>query len=242
MARWHRHALAFVFRRFWPYRLIGRENLPSRGPAVVVANHASYLDGALLYLLLPQSPRFIVWTQHYEALALGWLYRRLKAIPVDGWREGATPIGQEAYRTAKAHLQQGGVLAVFPEGGRTPDGRFMCWHTGAARLALATGAPMVPITINGLYEAWPIHRSRPRRRPIEVIVHPPVSPEPWQSIRRRRIAGLMLTRHVRDLVAAAYRLPAPEFAPPPHWKSPHADIPCPLAAWDDTPPPYGQRV
>ncbi len=231
--------LDWVFRRFWPYRVYGAENLPQQGPAVVVANHASYLDGVLLAVALPAPPRFIVWTGQYEAALLGWLYRRLKAIPVDMWREGSVPIGQEAYRTAKEHLESGGVLAVFPEGGRTPDGRFMCWHTGAARLSLATGAPMIPITINGLYEAWPIYQSRPRRRPIEVIVHPPVMPEEWQKIRPRRVGALSLTRHVRDVVASAYRLPAPEYAPPPHWESPHADIPCPLKAWTDAQPPYG---
>ncbi len=236
------HMLDWVFRRFWPYRVYGAEHLPREGAAVVVANHASYLDGVLIYLVLPRTPRFIVWTQHYEEALLGWLYRRLKAIPVDGWREGAVPMGQDAYRTAKQHLESGGLLAVFPEGGRTPDGRFMCWRTGAARLALATGAPMVPITINGLYEAWPIYQERPQRRPIEVIVHPPVSPEPFLAIRRRRIAALEMTRHVRDIVASAYRLPSAEYAPPPGWKSPHPDLPCPLAHFDDSQPPYGRNA
>ncbi len=228
-----------VFRRFWPYELRGRENLPLHGPAVIVANHASLLDGVLLYVALPVEPRFIVWTQHYEQALLGWLYRRLDAIPVDGWRQGVPPIGQEAYRTAREHLASGGLLAVFPEGGRTPDGRFMCWRTGAARLALAAAAPIVPITINGMYEAWPIHRERPRRGRIEIIVHPPVAPEPWLAIKRRREAALALTRHVRNIVARAYRLPGVEYAPPPGWRSPHPDLPCPLAELDNTPPPYG---
>ena len=228
-----------VFRRFWPYEIIGKENLPARGPVVLVANHASLLDGVLLYVALPRVPRFVVWTQHYEEVLLGWLYRRLDAIPVEGWRTDVVPIGQEAYRAAKAHLEGGGVLAVFPEGGRTPDGRFMCWRTGAARLALAASAPIVPLTINGMYEAWPIHQPRPRRWRIEVIVHPPVSPEPWLAIRRRKDAALALTRHVRNIVAGAYRLPGAAYAPPPGWRSPHPDLPCPLAEMDGSPPPYG---
>jgi len=233
--------LSLIFRQFWPYKVVGKEHIPRQGAAVVVANHASVLDGALLFVALPRVPRFIVWTQHYEQALLGWLYRRLKAIPVDGWNEGVVPIGQEAYRTAKKHLEAEGMLAVFPEGGRTPDGRFMCWRSGAARLALATGAPLVPVTINGLYEAWPIHRERPRRGHIEVVVHPPISPEPWLHIRRRREAALLLTRHVRDIVASAYRLPGAAYAPPPGWKSPHRNLPCPLAVLDNEPPPYRRK-
>ncbi len=235
-------AIDFVFRRFWPYEVLGAEHFPQEGAAVVVANHASLLDGALLLAALPRSPRFIVWAQHYEKPWLSWLYHRLRAIPVDGWNDGTVSIGQEAYRTAKAHLEAGGVLAVFPEGARTPDGKFMCWRSGAARLALATGAPLVPVTINGMYEVWPIHRKRPRCGRVEVVIHPPVSPEPWLRIRRRREAALLLTRHVRDVVASAYRLPGAAYAPPPGWKSPHGEIPCPLTVLlDSEPPPYRRK-
>ncbi len=212
--------LRFLFRRFWPYQISGDEYLPQHGPAIVVANHASYLDGLLLYLLLPVEPRFVVWAQHYETPLLGRLYRHLNAIPVDGWRDGVPPIGQDSYRAACRHLQNGGVLVVFPEGGRTPDGRFLRWRPGAARLALATGAPLVPITINGLFEAWPMYCRWPRRHRVEVIVHPPVSPSGWRGM-RRRLAALRMTRYVRNIVAAAYRLPRPECKPTSTWVNPY---------------------
>ncbi len=239
----NRAFVRFLFRRLWPYHVVGSEYLPSKGPAIVVANHASYLDGLLLYSLLPVEPRFVVWAQHYEAPVLGWVYRHLDAIPVDGWREGVPPIGQDAYRAACRHLQSGGVLAVFPEGGRTPDGRFLRWRPGAARLALTTGAPLVPLTINGLFEAWPMYCRWPRRHPVEVVVHPPVSPEPWRGV-RRRLAAAQLTRYVRDIVAAAYRLPRPQCQPSPTWENPYlaSDDPLVQAALDDDPPHYGVLV
>ncbi len=235
--------LRFLFRRFWPYQIKGDEYLPQHGPAIVVANHASYLDGLLLYLLLPMEPRFVVWAQHYETPLLGRLYRHLNAIPVDGWRDGVPPIGQDSYRAACRHLQNGGILVVFPEGGRTPDGRFLRWRPGAARLALATGAPLVPVTINGLFEAWPMYCRWPRRHRVEVIVHPPVSPSAWSGM-RRRVAALQMIRHVRDIVAAAYRLPQPECDPPPTWVNPYfaSEDPLMRAALDDDPPRYGVLV
>ena len=228
---------AALLRLFWNYSVSGAENLPRRGPAIIVANHSSYLDAPFLYAVAPKKPRFMVWEEHYHLPVLGWLYRLLDAIPVDIWNETPTPISHKAYRTALAHLRSGGILAVFPEGGRTPDGKFLKWRSGAARLALTTGAPIVPVTLNGFYAAWPFHRSRPRRARLEIIVHPPVKAEAPAGVPRRK-AAFNLTRRVRDIVASAYRLPLAEHLPPPEWSNPYLRSPITREALEDDQPQY----
>ncbi len=221
----------------WPYRIRGKEHLPRRGPAILVANHASFLDPVFLYAIAPKKPRFIVWEAHYRLPVLGWLYRALDAIPADIWSATNTPIRPRAYREALGHLQAGGILAVFPEGGRTPDGRFLKWRVGAARLALATRAPLIPITFNGLYRIWPMHRSLPRRGRVDIIVHPPILPTAWLHLPRRE-AAVQLTRHLRDIVAADYYLPAPEDLPPPEWENPLLADPISRQALEPEQPRY----
>ncbi len=229
--------LAKFLRLFWNYSVSGIENLPRRGPSIIVANHSSYLDAPFLYAVAPVKPRFMVWEEHYRLPVLGWLYRLLDAIPVDIWNETPTPISHKAYRTALAHLRAGGILAVFPEGGRTPDGKFLKWRSGAARLALTTGASIVPVTLNGFYAAWPFHRRRPRRARLEIIVHPPVKAEAPKGVPRRE-AAFRLTRRVRDIVASAYRLPSADHLPPPDWQNPYLRSPVTRRALEDDQPQY----
>ena len=232
--------LASLLGLLWPYRLVGREHLPRQGPAILVGNHASFLDPVFLYAIAPTKPRFVVWEAHYRLPVLGWLYRALDAIPADIWSDTPTPITPRAYREALAHLRAGGILAVFPEGGRTPDGRFLKWRVGAARLALIVNAPLIPITFNGFYRAWPMHRTLPRRSRVEIIVHPPVDPTPWLEGPRRE-AARRLTRHLRDTVARAYRLPAPEDLPPPHWENPLLADPISRQALEPDQPRYASQ-
>ncbi len=203
-------------------RVVGREHLP-HGACVVVANHASYLDAAYLVLALRRWMRFLVWETHYNTPGLGHVYRLLRCIPVEIWNEGP-PIRREAYRTALTHLHRGGTLGVFPEGGRTPDGRFMRWRDGAARLALRAGVPLVPVTLNGAYEVWPMHRRWPRPGVVEVVIHPPLWPQAYQGLRPRQAAQLMIDA-ARRLVAAVYQPPAAEHLPPPDWPNPHLTHP-----------------
>ncbi len=222
--------LSFLFQRVWPVTVQGAEHLPRRGPAVLVANHASYLDPLVLMHIAPTPPRFLVWKKHYETPLLGQLYRAMHAIPVDIW-SGGQAIGHRVYRTALNHLRSGGILGVFPEGGRCPEGRFLKWRTGAARLALSSGAEVVPITLNGTYRAWPMHRA-PRRAPITATVHPPVDVRRWQGMPGREAAAA-LTAHLRAVVASAYVPPAPADLPPPDWANPYLSDPRWREALDD---------
>jgi 1-acyl-sn-glycerol-3-phosphate acyltransferase len=99
---------------------------------------------------------------------LGALIRWCRAFPV---REDEAD--RQAVRTAIRLLRAGEALGIFPEGGRTPDGRLQPFRPGAFRLALQMEAPIVPVTIQGAFEAWPVGRRLPRLgRHLPPAAHP----------------------------------------------------------------------
>ncbi len=167
-----------LFRVLFSYDTLGEENVPAHGPAVVAANHPSYLDPVLLSLQVSRPIRFMAWDALFRVPLLGGLIRAFGAFPVD-IRRGK---GREAYERAKALVQAGEVVGLFPEGHRSRAG----WmeprlREGAARLAWETGALLVPATIAGAYRAWPHHAALPLPARIRVRFHAPIDPAPYRA-------------------------------------------------------------
>lgn len=167
-----------LFRVLFNYDCRGQENVPASGPAVVAANHPSYLDPVLLSLQVARPIHFMAWDALFRVPLLGRLIRLFGAIPVDV-RPGR---GREAYEKAKALVQAGEVVGLFPEGKRSRTG----WmeprlREGAARLAWETGAMLVPATIAGAYRAWPHFAALPRPARIRVRYHEPIDPAPYRD-------------------------------------------------------------
>lgn len=135
--------------------------LPRSGPLIVAANHASALDPVLLTgYLAPAIGRPIHWMAKQELAhdpLLGPILRGYGGFTV---RRGA--LDTEAFRTAKAVLDAGRVLAVFPEGTRSRDGSLQPAKPGVALLALRSGAPILPVGIGGLDRFLPRHTKIPR--------------------------------------------------------------------------------
>jgi len=167
-----------LFRVLFTYDCLGEENLPTSGPAVVAANHPSYLDPVLLSLQVRRPIRFMAWDALFRVPLLGALIRTFGAFPVDT-RRGK---GREAYERAKALVLSGEVVGLFPEGHRSRTG-WMEPHLreGAARLSWETGALLVPATIAGAYRAWPHFQALPRPARIRVRYHEAIDPAPYRG-------------------------------------------------------------
>jgi 1-acyl-sn-glycerol-3-phosphate acyltransferase len=156
-----------------PVRVVGLERLPP-GACVIVANHASYVDGPLLFAWLPPRFGFVIKKEASRAPLLGLLLRRLGHHFVErtNRHEGAT----DARRILRA-LEQGEAAAFFPEGTFHPQPGLVRFHGGAFALASRTGLPVAPVAIRGTRRVFGGGRALPRWGRVEVEVLDPLPAE-----------------------------------------------------------------
>jgi 1-acyl-sn-glycerol-3-phosphate acyltransferase len=157
-----------VMRSLFGLRSRGREHVPRQGPVLLVANHSSFLDPPLVGGVAPRPLSFMAKEELFRVPLLGALIRRLNARPVR--REGADA---SALRTSLRILQDNGVLLVFPEGTRGPEGTLREPKAGVGMLAVLSGAPVVPVFIEGSGRAWPRGQRLPRPARVTVTFGPP---------------------------------------------------------------------
>jgi 1-acyl-sn-glycerol-3-phosphate acyltransferase len=179
-------------------RFVGAEHVPGAGPVVLVPNHVSYMDPVLLAIPIHRPLRYMTLEPFFRVPGLGALIRGCGAFPVRG--EDAD--GQ-AVRTAIRILRAGEVLVIFPEGGRSFDGRLLPFRAGAFRIALQTDAPVVPVTIAGAFAAWPPQRRLPRTGRITITYHPPLSRQDLPPEADRKAQPELLGELARRRILAA---------------------------------------
>lgn len=155
----------------------GLHHVPRRGPVILAANHLAFMDSFVLPLVVPRRVRFLGKQEYFtrsdvRGRAMAGFFRGLGAISVD--RSGGRA-ALEALDTSARVLGGGGVFAIHPEGTRSPDGRLYRGHTGVARLALRTGAPVLPVAIMGTDRVQPRGRAVPKIGRIGVRIGAPMS-------------------------------------------------------------------
>ncbi len=203
VSRWIFHS---YFRLFHAIRYRCVKNLPDHGPLILAPNHVSYYDPPLIGTGIPFRARFMTWDALFRIPVFSWLMACYGAFPVKVKAADKGAIAQSLRM-----LHGGECLVLFPEGERTPDGNLCDFEQGAVRLALQTGAPIVPVTITGGFEAWPRTRLLPRWfRPMTVKYHPPI-PVDTSGTRdeiRRRIPEILaaVERPIRRRLDAWERL------------------------------------
>jgi 1-acyl-sn-glycerol-3-phosphate acyltransferase len=162
----HIAARAFFFVAGMPVRLLNDASLPA-GPCVVVANHASYLDGVVLKAMLPARFCFVIKKEVNKVPLAGLLLRRIGSEFVD--RSNRHAGGMDARRLLKA-ADAGQALAFFPEGTFLTEPGVGKFHTGAFAIAARTKLPVVPLCIRGTRQILPSERFLPRPGRIEIEV------------------------------------------------------------------------
>ena len=193
------------FRVYFRMRVRGRPRPFPRGPLVVAANHTSYLDPIVLSLAVPRRVHFLVTSMvHDQLFYRPWMWF-FGSIPV---QEGSVNV--EAMRRALAVLRRGGVIAIFPEGRISDDGRVREGQIGVASLLLQGGALVVAAGIVGTYAALPKGRALPRPARIEVRFTDVVRPDELTADRPPREKQ----RELRDRIIAAIAHGLPESIAP----------------------------
>lgn len=126
------------------WQIIGRENIPARGPVLVIANHLSLADPPILSVSLGRRVIFMAKEQLFRFKPLGYFLRNYGAFPV---RRGQ--LDRRALRQAEQVLADGQVLVIFPEGMRSRSHRLQQAFAGVALIALRSGAPILPVGFTG---------------------------------------------------------------------------------------------
>ncbi len=152
-----------VVRIYLRFRRFGKERVPRGSSCIVVANHTSYLDAAVLGAACPRPLHFLISSEIYGMLRMRWFYYMMGSIPVRTEQSDA-----RAMRRALQALRSGEAVAIFPEGQRMQDGRLGEGKLGVAFLAWRSGAPVIPAAIVGAHEAMPVGTMIPRPLPVQV--------------------------------------------------------------------------
>lgn len=126
-------------------RISGKENVPFRGPALLVSNHISYFDGFLVGGCVQRFIRFMVWRPFYEMKAFHWFMRLSSAIPVGGHPHER----MDAIQRAREELKAGHVVCIFPEGAISRTGNMLPFKRGMERILDGLDVPVIPVHIDG---------------------------------------------------------------------------------------------
>ncbi|MEP6624571.1 MAG: lysophospholipid acyltransferase family protein [Acidimicrobiia bacterium] len=174
MAYWFvKIVLTPILRIAYRVRVEGREHLPEKGAVILAANHRSFLDSIFIPMIIRRRVTFVAKAEYFDDPKTAWFFRAVGQIPIR--REGGSA-SDGALAAATDVLLAGGVFGIYPEGTRTRDGLLHKGKTGVARLALSTGAPIVPVGLIGTDECQPTDAKLPRLfRKVTIRFGPPLA-------------------------------------------------------------------
>src|SRR5580692_8875000 len=195
--------LRLLLRLLMSHEWQGKENFPGTGGVILTPNHLSYADWPTIALFSDayghRYPVFMIKSAVFEIKVLGPLLRKLGQLPVYRGRSDAGLV----LRQAEQALRGGACVVVYPEGTATrdPDLWPMAGHSGAARLALTTGAPVIPIAHWGAQDILPYGSKRPHLFPhktVRMVAGPPVDLSKYQG---QRLSASTLRAATADIMA-----------------------------------------
>ncbi|HWG01368.1 MAG TPA: lysophospholipid acyltransferase family protein [Trebonia sp.] len=187
----------------------GRENIPRKGGIIIAPNHMSYVDWGTDALFLQASgryPTFLIKDSAFKVKGIGPFLLKAGQLPVHRGRADAALVLKEA----EQRLAEGAAVVIYPEATATRDPGLwpMVAKTGAARLALATGAPVIPVAHWGTYDILPYGSKKAKlfpRKTVRTVAGPPVDLSQWAgqhtSARALRAATTAIMADITRLVA-----------------------------------------
>ena len=183
----HRSGLRELLRRLYYVEIVGADRIPEHGAAILAANHASIWDPFILGLATTREIHYMAKSELFRLRPVAALLRSLNAFPVERGSGDRTAISEAA-----TLLGRGVLLGIFPQGTSKPE-RQNGWHRGAARLALVTGVPLVPVRLSGT-------RPLPRRTRVRIEIGEPLQ----VAVARPTLAAAKsLTARLEEAVTAS---------------------------------------
>ncbi len=185
-------------------RLLGRpkieglENIPTSGPAILASNHLAVVDSLYLALMVPRRLTFLAKSEYFTGRGLKGLFNKFfytaaGQVPID--RSGGKA-SEGALVSARRVLEEGKILGLYPEGTRSPDGRLFKGKTGIARIALETGAPVIPVAMVGTDVMNPIGSKAYRPTKIVVRVGEPMEFSRYEGLGGSRFIERAITDEI----------------------------------------------
>lgn len=172
-------------------RCEGRENIPSGG-ALICSNHQSQLDPVLLGMAFNNRLNYLARQSLFRHTLFRWLIQSLDAIPID--REGT---GLSGLKETLKRLKRGEMVLIFPEGTRSENGELGPLRPGFLSVAKRAGVPLLPMVLEGAYEAWPKGQPLPQPRVIQVEIGKPITAEEIERMSEEEVMA-ELDRRLRE--------------------------------------------
>lgn len=174
--RFMKATLGSAMKVFYQPWIRGQQNIPAEGPGILASNHLAVIDSFFLPLMIRREVVFMGKSDYFtgtgiKGKAVAAFMRGVGTVPVD--RSGGKA-SEAALRTGLKRLDEGELFGIYPEGTRSPDGRLYRGKTGVARLALESGAPVIPVAMIGTNIAQPIGQKIPKLHRIGVVIGEPL--------------------------------------------------------------------
>jgi 1-acyl-sn-glycerol-3-phosphate acyltransferase len=168
--------LSPLFYLLWDVKVEGLENVPASGAGIIAANHQSFCDSLFIPLVVRRKVTYLAKAEYFDSWKTAWFFRAVGQIPI---RRGGGTEAEQAILTAKEALAAGRLVAMYPEGTRSLDGKVHRGRTGVARLSRESWVPVIPAGIIGTSEVQPVG-SRIMRPGKKVVIRfgTPVSMPP----------------------------------------------------------------
>ncbi|SCG41380.1 1-acyl-sn-glycerol-3-phosphate acyltransferase [Micromonospora echinaurantiaca] len=176
----------------------GLHHVPDTGPVILASNHLSFSDSIFTPLITPRKVTFVAKAEYFTGKGIkGWLTRMFfvgtGTIPVD--RSGGRA-ARAALDTQLKVLRAGGIAGIYPEGTRSPDGRLYRGKTGVARLALESGAPVVPVVMLNLDEIQPPGQLIPKLKRVRIRFGAPLDFSRYRGLAGDRFVERAVTDEI----------------------------------------------